>query len=75
MNKFNYYKRVVNGEIIELHLHENREDSVIAKVYPIKEDYGHIHEKEMVELMDLDTWLDVGLSTGIFDSKPIPQEA
>lgn len=71
MKKFSYFKRVVNGETIQLHLREDRGEYIIGKVYPIAEDNSFTH-KEMVELYDVDTWLDEGLKVGIFDSKPIP---
>lgn len=72
MSKFNYYKRVVNGQTIELHLHENRKDYILAKKFPESEDIGNFKDKEFIEIDGIDKWLDEGLKVGIFNTTPIP---
>lgn len=72
MSKFSYFKRVVNGETIQLHLREDKGEYIVGKVYPITEDNSIFSNKEMVELHNVDIWLDEGLKVGIFDSKPVP---
>lgn len=72
MSKFNYYKRVVNGQTIELHLHENRKDYILSKKFPESEDIGNFKDKEFFEFNDINEWLDEGLKVGIFDTTPIP---
>ena len=71
MQKFKYYKRVVEGETIELHLHENKDGMTIAKIYPESgnEDYKY---EEFIEINEIDEWMDEGLKTRIFEGKPAP---
>ena len=59
MNRFNYYKRVVGGEVVELHMHENRENCVVSKIYPIPVEEGYYKMSELHELDDC--------NAGIFD--------
>lgn len=73
MSKFNYYKRVVEGKTIELHIREHKEEYVIGKVYPETENTV-FKTKELIPLEDVNEFLDEGLSTGIFETTPIPNQ-
>ena len=72
--KFKYYKRQVNGQTIELHLQEERNNSIIGKVFPESDDCSY-KESELTQLSDVNAFLDEGLRVGIFDSQPIPNQA
>jgi len=68
MIKETYYKRVVNGKTLEIHLFiEDQEKNITTSIiYPETETDKHYDFKEFVELNDLDQWLDEGLASGIF---------
>lgn len=62
-----YYKRVVNGKVKELHVHEQHKDYISCIIYPSpKNDEGYYNLKEFEEIELLDEWLDIGLEFGIF---------
>jgi len=73
MNKFSYYKVEKEGKVVELHIHENRGDLSIGKVFP-ENNIGEViyHENNMIELKNVDEFLDAGIEVGIFNCKPIP---
>ena len=48
-------------------MHENREDCVVSKIYPIPVEEGYYKMSELHELEDCDAFLDAGLDCGIFD--------
>lgn len=66
MSKIKYYKRIVSGEVKELHYHDDRGDYIKGKSYP--ECMDSFNEKELEEL-ELNDWLDEGLKSGIFKSE------
>lgn len=72
--KFKYYKRQVNGQTIELHLQEERNNSIIGKVFPESDDCSY-KESELIQMNNVDEWLDKGIEIGIFDTKPIPSHS
>lgn len=65
MSKISYFKRVVNGEVKELHYHQDCGEYIKGKSYPESQD--SFFEEEMEE-MELNDWLDEGLRVGIFSS-------
>ena len=73
--KFTYYKRVVEGITTELHLHEDRNEYIVAKKYPESGNNDIYNKNEFIQLETCDDWLDEGIRSGIFDTKPIPQQA
>lgn len=72
MKKFNYFKRVENGKVVDLHIHEHKGEEVLSKIYPTPQKDSYYKIEEFEELDNVDDWLDVGLEVGIFDTKPIP---
>lgn len=71
--KFKYFKRVVGGKVLDLHIHEYKGDFVSSKVFPehFVDEYFQIEHFE--ELDNVNSWLDEGLKQGIFNSTPIPE--
>jgi len=68
MSKITYYKRVVKGEVKELHYQEDKGKYIKGKSYPECQDSFNENELEQIEL---DEWLDVGLEAGIFKSEDL----
>jgi hypothetical protein len=74
MSKFKYYKRVVDGKTLDIHMHEIKDNLIIAKMYP--ENYGEIfNTKDLIELDNVNEFLDEGLKTKIFKTEPTPNHS
>jgi len=74
MSKFSYYKRVVEGKTVQLHMLEDREEFTVGKVFPENEENIVYNGDEMVEMVDVNEWLDAGIECKIFDTTPTPKQ-
>lgn len=61
-----YFKRIENGKVVDLHVHENKEDGVYSKIYPTPQNDTYYNMDDFEELDNVDELLDVGLEVGIF---------
>lgn len=67
MNVIKYYKRVVDNKTLDIHSHEIKEETIVAKVFP--ENYGEFfNTKDLIELEGVDEFLDEGLKNNLFIS-------
>jgi len=64
----NYYKRIKNGEVVELHIHEEKDGYVVATIIPEPKNEDEFYlMNEMVELEDIDELLDAGIDSKILN--------
>lgn len=64
-----YYKRVINGEVKELHYHHEFDDYTKSKSYPPNEE--DVFSMKNFEEMELNEWLDLGLKLGILQTEDL----